>query len=53
MVVRRQRGYRTVIDRLFTLNALSWIYNLFRIRHRKAIPKFLRKTAMGFDSLLR
>jgi len=53
MLIRRRRGYRTVIDRLFTLNTLSWIYSLFRARHRKAIPKFLRKTAMGIDSLFR
>jgi hypothetical protein len=53
LLVRRHRGYRRVLDRLFTLNALSWIYLLFRVRHQKALPKFLRKTAMGIDSLFR
>jgi hypothetical protein len=53
LVVRRHRGYRQVLDRLFTLNVLSWVYFLFRARHRKALPKYLRKTAMGFDSLFR
>ena len=53
LVVRRHRGYRHVLDRLFTLNILSWIYFLLRNRHQKALPKFLRKTAMGIDSLFR
>jgi len=53
LFVRRQRGYRRVMDRLFTLTALSWIYRLFHARHRRALPKFLRKTAMGVDSLFR
>lgn len=53
LLVRRHRGYRHVLDRLFTLNALSWIYFLFRVRHEKALPKFLRKTAMGLDSVFR
>lgn len=53
LLIRRQRGYRHFMDRLLTLNMLSWIYLLFKARHRKAIPKFLRKSAMGFDSLLR
>ena len=53
LLVRRHRGYRHVLDRLFTLNALSWIYFLFRVRHQEALPKFLRKTAMGLDSLFR
>ena len=53
LMIRRQRGYRNFLDRMFTLTALSWIYRLFRARHEAAIPKFLRKTAMGIDSLLR
>jgi len=53
LVVRRHRGYRYMLDRLFTLNVLSWIYFLFRNRHREALPKFLQKTAMGIDSLFR
>ena len=28
-----------------------WVYFLFRVRHQEALPKFLRKTAMGIDSL--
>jgi hypothetical protein len=53
LLIRRQRGYRHVLDRVFTLNVLSWIYRLFQVRHRKALPKFMRKTAMGVDSLFR
>lgn len=53
MLVRRQRGYRTLLDRIFTIHVLSWIYRLFRRRHQDALPKILRKTAMGVDSLFR
>ncbi|MEP6673205.1 MAG: hypothetical protein ABJF10_28910 [Chthoniobacter sp.] len=53
LLIRRQRGYRHVLDRVFTLHVLSWIYRLFQVRHRKAMPKFMRKTAMGVDSLFR
>ncbi|HET7237536.1 MAG TPA: hypothetical protein VFI76_00810 [Terrimicrobiaceae bacterium] len=53
LMVRRRPAYRNVLDRLFTLNVLSWIYFLLRNRHQKALPKFVRKTAMGIDSLFR
>jgi hypothetical protein len=53
LVVRRKRGYRTVLDHLFTLRVLSWVYRLFRARHEKALPKLARKTAMGVDALFR
>ena len=53
ILVRRQRGYRTVLDRMFTLTTLSWVYWLFRSRRPEAFPKILRKTAMGVESLLR
>ncbi len=53
LVVRKRQGYRTVFDRLFTLRVLSWIYLLFRVRHQKALPKFLRESAMGVDALFR
>jgi hypothetical protein len=44
---------RTVLDRIFTLNVLSWTFRLFQTRHETAMPKFFRKTAMGIDSVLR
>ncbi|BET67825.1 hypothetical protein ASA1KI_27430 [Opitutales bacterium ASA1] len=53
LVVRRRRGYRTVLDHLFTMRVLAWIYRLFRARHQKALPKMVRKTAMGVDALFR
>jgi hypothetical protein len=53
LFIRRQRGYRHVLDRLFTLTTLAWIYRLFRIRNRKALPKLLRKSAMGVDAVMR
>ena len=53
MVVRRKRGYRTVLDHLFTIRVLAWTWWLFRKRTRKALPKIARKTAMGVDALFR
>lgn len=53
LVVRHQRGYRTVLDRLFTIHILSWIYRLFHTRHREALPKMMRKTAMGVETLFK
>lgn len=53
ILVRRRQGYRTLLDRIFTLNVLSLLYRLFHTRHQQAIPKFLRTTAMGIDSVFR
>ncbi len=53
LVLRRQRGYRPVLDHLFTLRVLSWIYRLLRARNRKVLPKLARKTAMGVDAIFR
>ena len=53
IVLRRQRGYRPVLDRIFTLSLLSWGYRLLTSCHGKAIPKMLRKSAMGFDAVMR
>jgi hypothetical protein len=53
LVLRRQRGYRPVLDHLFTLRVLSWIYRLFRARHEKSLPELARRTAMGVDALFR
>lgn len=53
LLVRRQRGYRTVLDHLLTLRVLSWIYRLFRATRGDALPKFARKTAMGVDALFK
>jgi hypothetical protein len=53
LVLRRKRGYRPVLDHIFTLRVLSWAYRLFRTRNEKALPKLARKTAMGVDALFR
>ncbi len=53
LVIRRQRGYRTALDRIFTIQVLSWMYRFFRARRENALPKFARKTAMGVDALFR
>lgn len=53
LLIRRQRGYRTVLDHLFTIRVLSWTYRLFHARTEKSMPKMARKTAMGVDVLFR
>jgi hypothetical protein len=52
LLLRKKRGYR-VIDHLFTLHLIGYLFRLFKPRDPKAMPKFLRKSAMGIDSLFR
>jgi hypothetical protein len=53
LMIRRQRGYRPVLDHLFTLRVLSWNYRMFRTRYERVLPELARKTAMGVDALFR
>jgi len=53
ILLRKKRGYRPLLDHLFTLNLLSLLYRLFKNRSQKSMPKFMRKSAMGIDSLFR
>jgi hypothetical protein len=52
ILLRKKRGYR-IIDHLFTLHLLGFLFRLFKPRNPKAMPKFLRKSAMGVDSLFK
>jgi hypothetical protein len=52
ILLRRKRGYR-VMDRVFTLHVLGYMFRILRPRDPKAMPKFLRKTAMGVDALFK
>ncbi|MCH7227185.1 hypothetical protein [Haloferula sp. A504] len=52
LLLRRQRGYR-LVDRIFTLHLLGFIYRAFRPRRKQAMPKFLRKSAMGVEAVLK
>ncbi|MDB6077444.1 MAG: hypothetical protein JWO82_1191, partial [Akkermansiaceae bacterium] len=52
LLLRRRRGYR-LIDRLFTLNLLGVLFRVFKPRRKKDMPKFLRKSAMGVETLFR
>lgn len=52
VLLRRQRGYR-VFDHVFTLNLLGMVFRVFRPRKKQSIPKFLRKSAMGIETLFR
>lgn len=51
VLFRQQRGYR-LIDRLFTIRLLGWIYPLLRGRVN-LLPDFSRKQAMGIDTLFK
>lgn len=51
VLLRKHPRYRTVLDRILTLNLLSWVYRVAAVRHRERIPKFLRNSAMGIDSI--
>lgn len=50
ILLRRRRGYRWV-DRMFILRLSGLVYRLLRPRDPAAMPKFLRKSAMGVDVL--
>ncbi|MEI8038354.1 MAG: hypothetical protein WCJ14_08180 [Verrucomicrobiota bacterium] len=52
LLLRKRRGYR-IIDRLFTLWLLGLIYHLLRPAASRSLPKFLRDSAMGIDSLFK
>lgn len=52
LLLRNKRGYRFV-DHLFTLNLLGIAFRFFQRRFPKKIPKILRKSAMGVESLFR
>ncbi len=52
ILLRRKRGYR-VIDHLFTLHLIGFVYRLFTPKDPKKIPKFLRESAMGIETLFK
>jgi hypothetical protein len=52
ILLRKKRGYR-IIDHLFTLHLLGYLFRLFKPSNPKDMPKFLRKSAMGIDSLFK
>ena len=52
VLLRKRRGYR-IIDRLFTLGLLGLLYRLLRPAATRTLPKFLRESAMGIDTLFK
>lgn len=52
LLLRKQSGYR-LIDHLVILSLLSFIYRIAGKRGQKSLPKFVRKSAMGIDSVMR
>ncbi|GAA5481042.1 hypothetical protein [Haloferula sargassicola] len=52
ILLRKKRGYR-LLDHVFTLNLLGLAYRASKPRRKQDMPKFLRKSAMGIDSLFK
>jgi len=52
VVLRRQRAYR-FIDYVFVLTLLGVCYRIFTRARPEAFPKFVKKSAMGVDSLFK
>lgn len=52
LMSRKKRRYR-IIDHVFTLGLLSYVYRIFRTRAPQALPKFMRESAMGVDVLFK
>ena len=52
LLLRKKRGYR-VIDHLFTLHLIGFTYRLITPKDPKRMPKFLRKSAMGVETLFK
>jgi len=52
LLLRRKRGYR-MIDHVFTLHLIGFVYHLVKPRKKEDMPKFLRKSAMGVESLFK
>ncbi len=52
ILLRRRRGYR-LVDQLFTVRLLGWIYPLVRRLSRAWTPEFSRTQAMGLDALFK
>lgn len=52
VLFREKRGYR-LVDRIFTIRILSWIYPLLSRVGRNYLPEFSRRQAMGIDSIFR
>jgi hypothetical protein len=52
ILLRRKRGYRWV-DRFFILYLAGFVFRALRPRDPAAMPKFLRKSAMGVDVLFK
>ncbi|MGJ8723999.1 MAG: hypothetical protein ACSHYB_05540 [Roseibacillus sp.] len=52
VLLRERRGYR-LLDHLVVLSLLSFAYRLVGRHGEKALPKFVRKSAMGIESVMR
>ena len=52
IMFRGEHGYR-LIDRIVTLNILSFLYPFLKRFSKKAVPEFAAESAMGFDSIFK
>ncbi len=53
VLFREQRGYRRILDRVFTIRLLVWMLPLLRFRRWGGLPDFAHEDAMGVDTILR
>jgi hypothetical protein len=52
LLFRDKRGYR-LLDRIFTIRILGWVYPVLTRAGLKFLPDFSRKQAMGIDSVFK
>lgn len=52
ILFRHRRGYR-LLDRIFTIRILGWLYPLLRRMGLNVFPEFSSKQAMGIDSVFK
>jgi hypothetical protein len=52
ILFRDQRGYR-LLDRVFTIRILGWLYPVMKRMGLKFLPEFSHKQAMGIDTVFR
>jgi len=52
ILFREKRGYR-LIDRIFTVRILSWMYPVLRKAGKRFLPDFSHEQAMGIDTLFK
>lgn len=53
LLLRQKRGYRLLLDQIFTIRVMAWLFPLMKKWRKRLTPKFARKQAMGIDAVFR